>query len=468
MSRTDRRASSPQPGNRRPRGRHPRQTRRVRHHRRRAAFGLLIAAFAVLVAAFAGIGGQPGRAQEGTRTVSLIKIDGIIDPQVGAFVTRNIDQAATDGATAILITIDTPGGLDGPMRDIIKSVAASPLPVITYVSPSGGRAASAGALICLASDVIVMAPATNIGAAHPVVYGTDLSSVEGEKVLNDAAAYSRSLAEANGRNADWAELAVRQSVSLSVDEALDQNVAEFKADSVATLLSTVDGFTTVAKSITIDTDGATIREATMSLQERFLHLVLNPNIVYLLFLAGLLAFAYELTNPGIGIGAITGFIALALAVYALFILPVNYAGVVVIVLGIALLVADLFFPSHGLLSGSGIISLVVGSYLLFDSSASFLRVSLAVNVTLAVLTGAFFIFVVQAAVKARALPDQTGKNAMIGEVGYARSDLDPLGQVFVHGEIWSAETVDGARVPAGEEVEVMAVSGLMLKVRRTD
>ncbi|RJQ45222.1 MAG: nodulation protein NfeD [Gaiellales bacterium] len=399
--------------------------------------------------------------------MTLIAIEGIIDPQVGGFVTRGIEQAASDGAGAVLITIDTPGGLDEPMREIVKSITASPLPVIAYVSPSGGRAASAGAFICMAADVVVMAPGTNIGAAHPVVYGVDLSSAEGEKVLNDSAAYLRSLAEASGRNADWAELAVRQSLSLTADEAVDQGVAEFKADSVAAVLGEVDGFTTVSKQLVVDTDGATVTEAAMSFRERFFHLVLNPNIVYLLFLLGLLALAYELANPGIGFGAIAGFSALALAVYALYILPVNYAGVVVIVLGIALLSADLFFPSHGLLSGSGVVSLIVGSFLLFDSSASFLKVSPALNLTLAALTALFFIFVVRAAVSARRLPDQSGRNAMIGEVGYTRSDLDPMGQVFVHGEIWSAETVDGEAIPQGEEIEVVGISGLMLKVRRT-
>jgi membrane-bound serine protease (ClpP class) len=335
------------------------------------------------------------------------------------------------------------------------------------VHPSGGRAASAGTFIAMASDVIVMAPGTSIGAAHPVVYGVDLSSEEGEKVLNDAAAYIRSLAQAHNRNAEWAELAVRQSIALTADEALEQGVAEFKTDSIDTLLADVNGHTTVAKELVIDTEGATVTEASMTARERFLHLVLNPNIVYLLFLLGLLALAYELANPGIGIGAITGFAALALAVYSLYILPVNYAGIVLIVLGISLLSADLFFPSHGLLSGGGIASLITGSFLLFDSSASFLKVSPALNITLAVLTGAFFVFIVRAGIKARNLPDQSGKNAMIGEVGFARNALDPIGQVFVHGEIWSGESADGSTVRAGEEIEVIDINGLMLKVRKT-
>lgn len=436
--------------------------------RRRLALAAFLVALACILAALAAISGGSGNALGQSKQVKLIRIEGIIDPQVGEFVTRSIEQAASDGSVAVLIAIDTPGGLDEPMRDIIKSITASPLPVITYVSPSGGRAASAGTFIAMASDVVAMAPGTNIGAAHPVVYGVDLSSEEGEKVLNDAAAYIRSLAETNGRNADWAELAVRQSLSLTADEALEQDVAEFKSDSNAALLSDVDGFTTVAKSLTLDTDGAEIVEASMSLRERLLHLVLNPNIVYLLFLLGLLALAYELTNPGIGIGAVTGFAALALAVYAIYVLPVNYAGIVVIILGILLLTAELFFPSHGLLSGAGVISLIIGSFLLFDSSAEFLRVSPVVNVTLAVVTALFFIFVVRAAVAARRLPDQSGRNAMIGEVGYARSSLDPMGQVFVHGEIWSAEAAGGESIPEGEEIVVVEINGLMLKVMRTE
>ncbi|MHB0915152.1 MAG: NfeD family protein [Thermoleophilia bacterium] len=466
MSRNSRRAPAGRPHSQQTRAR-PGRRRHGRHRRQRLALAVTLLAIAIVLAAFAALGGEASRAQGDARTVAHIEIDGVIDPQVGAYVTRSIGQAADDGAVAVLITIDTPGGLDEPMREIVKSIASSPLPVITYVSPSGARAASAGTFIAMASDVIVMAPGTNIGAAHPVVYGADLSTDAGVKILNDAAAYIRALAEASGRNADWAELAVRQSLSSSTDDAIDQGIAEFKSDSVEALLETVDGFTTVAKSITVDTGGATLSETSMSLREQFFHLVLNPNIVYLLFLLGLLALAYEVASPGVGIGAVTGFIALALAVYALYVLPVNYAGVIVIVLGIALLTTDLFFPSHGLLSGGGVVSLIVGSFLLFDSSASFLQVSIYVNLTLAVLTASFFIFVARAAVRARALPDQSGKNAMIGEVGYARSDLDPLGQVFVHGEIWSAETIDGEAVPAGEEVEVVAVSGLMLKVRRT-
>lgn len=465
MSRNNRRAPAGRPRNQQTRSR--RRRRSASHRRRHLALAVTLLVIAIILAAFAALGGEASHAQDDATKVTLIEIDGVIDPQVGAYVTRNIDQAAEDGAAAVLITIDTPGGLDEPMRDIVKSIANSPLPVITYVSPSGARAASAGTFIAMASDVIVMAPGTSIGAAHPVVYGADLTTDAGVKLLNDAAAYIRALAEASGRNADWAELAVRQSLSSSADAAIDQGIAEFKADSNEELLESVDGFTTVSKSLTIGTGGATLSETSMNLREQFIHLVLNPNIVYLLFLLGLLALAYELASPGIGIGAITGFVALALAVYALYVLPVNYAGVVIIILGIALLTTDLFFPSHGILSGGGVISLVVGSFLLFDASASFLQVSIYINVTLAILTAAFFIFVARAAVRARALPDQSGKNAMIGEVGYTRSDLDPMGQVFVHGEIWSAESVDGETVPAGEEVEVAAVSGLMLKVRRT-
>jgi membrane-bound serine protease (ClpP class) len=444
-----------------------RPRRRSNYQRRRVVFGLVPAILIFALIVIAAMGGQSGHAQGEGKDVRLIEVKGVIDPQVGSYVMRNIEEAENEGAAAVLITIDTPGGLDEPMREIIKSITNSPLPVITYVYPSGGRAASAGTFIAMASDVIAMAPGTSIGAAHPVVYGADLSTEEGEKILNDAAAYIRALAQASGRNADWAELAVRQSIALSADEALDQGVAEFEAETPEALLATVNGYTTVAKGLVIDTDGASISEASLTLKEQLLHLVLNPNIVYLLFLLGLLALAYELANPGLGIGAITGFAALALAVYALYILPVNYAGIVIIVLGIALLSADLFFPSHGLLSGGGVACLVLGSFLLFDSSASFLKVSPVLNITLAMLTGAFFIFIVRAGIKARNLPDQSGKNAMIGEVGFVRNPLDPMGQVFVHGEIWSAESLDGSSIRAGEEIEVIDISGLMLKVRKT-
>lgn len=443
---------------RRPRGSPPRRQRLI-------ALVVLLGALALLAALSLGGRGSPAIAQ--TPQVSVVPVDGIIDPRMASFVVRAITQAEDAGARAVVLRLDTPGGLDDSMREIIKKMVNSPLPVIAYVSPSGARAASAGTFIMMASDVAAMAPGTNLGAAHPVAIGADPSTEEGAKILNDAAAYMRSLAQANGRNADWAELSVRQSISASAEEALSQHVIEFTSDSIEALLVQVNGFTTVAKGITLDTGGVSINEISMSFWERLSHLLLNPNIVYLLLLLGLIAVAYEFAHPGIGIGAITGFFALAIAIYALIVLPVNIAGVLLVVLGFALLAADLYLPSYGLLTVGGIISLIAGSWMLFDSSAPFLKVSLPLNIVLALVTGAFFLIIVRAAIKARGLPSHSAGQAMIGEIGYARSQLNPLGQVQVHGEIWSAESETGETIARGEEVEVVNVKGLSIKVKRT-
>ena len=424
---------------------------------------LALAILAALAISFLLPEGGAGSSEPG---VIVIPVDGIIDSRMAGYVTRNIAEAEKEPAQAVVLILDTPGGMDGPMRDIIKKMVNSPLPIIAYVYPSGGRAASAGTFIMMAADVAAMAPGTNLGAAHPVAIGADLSTEEGVKILNDAAAYMRSLAAANGRNVDWAELAVRQSISASAEEALSQGIIEFTSKDVEALLVDVDGYTTVAKGITLDTGNVTVREVEMSFWERTLHLLLNPNLVFFLLLVGLLAVAYEFAHPGIGLGAVTGFICLALAIYTLMVLPVNYAGLALIVIGFILLVADLFIMSLGLLSAGGVICIVLGSWMLFDSSAPFLRVSLPLSISLALVTAGFFVIIVRAAVQARRLPARTGSDAMIGEHALARTRLDPAGQVHIHGEIWSAETLAGETVERGEEVEVLEVSGLILKVRR--
>lgn len=421
----------------------------------------------LLLLALGGIfsSGTGGVAAGAGPTVRVINIEGVIDPLVADFVTRNIEAAEQDSSRAVILQLDTPGGFDEPMRDIIKRMTASPLPVIAFVSPTGARAASAGTFIVMAADLAVMAPGTNLGAAHPVQFGVDADSTEGVKVTNDAAAYIRSLAEASGRNANWAELAVRQSVSLSADEALEQQVIDMQADNIVGLLQQADGFRPRTKDLTIETRDATPATATMSLKENFLHLLLNPNIAYFLFLFGLLALAYEFVHPGIGVGGISGAISLLLSFYAMRILPVNLTGLALVVVGIALLAVDLYVTSHGALSAGGVIALVFGSLFLFD--APFLKVSLPLNLALAAMAAAFFLIAARAVMKARRQPARTGQQAMVGEIGHTRSRLDPLGQVFVHGEIWSAEVPADEVIEKGEEIEVLAVNGLMLKVKRT-
>lgn len=444
------------------RGRRRRDTYKLR----RLVAGLILVGILLVIFLTGVLSSGASPASSNQPQVHLIRIDGIIDPLMADFVTRTIKSAEEDQAAAVVLMLDTPGGLDESMREIIKKIVNSPLPVIAYVAPQGARAASAGTFICMAADVTAMAPGTNLGAAHPVAIGAEPSSEEGRKITNDAAAYIRSLAEANGHNADWAELAVRQSVSLSAEEALGQKVIDLKSDNLESLLSQVNGFKTKAKEITIKTSGATVTETGMTFRERVLHLIVNPNVAYLLFVFGLLAVAYEFVHPGIGVGVISGIICLILSFYALHVLPVNFVGIALVILGIGFLAAELYVPSHGALTFGGIASLVVGSFILFDSSAPFLRVSLPLNIALAAVAVGFFVFVARAAIQARRLPVKSPKNALIGETGVTRTPLDPLGQVFIRGEIWSAEALEGEKIGKGEEVEIVDVNGLLLKVRK--
>lgn len=435
--------------------------------RRRVVLAMVALVAAAALLALGGLwgGGANTRAAGASATIRVIHVDGVIDPLIADFVIRNIDAAEAETSRAVILELDTPGGLDTPMRDIIKKITSSPLPIVAYVGPAGARAASAGTFIVMASDLAAMAPGTNLGAAHPVAAGVDADSTEGVKITNDSAAYIRSLAENAGRNANWAELAVRQSVSLSTDAALEQQVIDMQADSLDALVTQMNGFAPRTKGLTIDTRGAAIETAGMTFQENFLHLLLNPNVAYFLFLFGLLALAYEFVHPGIGLGAISGIISLLLSFYAMRVLPVSFTGLALVIVGVTLLGTDLFVASHGALSAGGIIAIILGSLMLFD--APFLRVSLPLNLVLAGLAAAFFLIAARKVMQARRLPAQTGRSAMIGAVGYARTALTPLGQVFVHGEIWSAEAPEGETIEQGEEIEVTNVNGLMLKVIKT-
>ncbi|MHB8791796.1 MAG: NfeD family protein [Thermoleophilia bacterium] len=430
------------------------------------ASAILAIALALFLAGyFPGDSGQAANTQGG---VLVIPVEGVIDPAMSDYVIRSIDEAGQNGNSMVVLRIDTPGGLDQSMRDIIKEMTGSPLPVITWVGPTGARAASAGTFMVTASDVAAMASGTNLGAAHPVAIGADLSTDEGIKITNDSAAYIRSLAEANGRNANWAELAVRQSVSLTADEALEKQVIEFKADSLDSLLAQLDGYSTRAKGITIETTDLSVNEAGKNLKEEFMSLLFNPNVAYLLFIYGLIAIIYEFVHPGIGFGGVSGTIALLLSLYSLYMLPVSYTGLALIIAGVVMLVMELYLTSHGALSVGGVVCLILGSFFLFDSSAPFLRVAWPVNVALALTAVVFFVLIASKIMKARRMPARTGQNAMVGEIGYSRSQLDPLGQIFVRGEIWSAEAPEGEIIEKGVEVEVVDVRGLMLKVIRSN
>ncbi len=394
-------------------------------------------------------------------------LDGSINPMSQEYVLRGISEAEAAQAELVVIELNTPGGLEDSMRQIVMGELASKVPVVVYVAPAGARAASAGAIITLAATVAAMAPGTNIGAAHPVeLLGTSSSqnTTESEKILNDAVAFAKSVAQERGRNVTWAEEAIRQSSSLTASEALSQGVINLIANNDADLLSKLDGYT-LSDGQVLHTAGLPIEEVRQTLRERFLGYLADPNLVYVLFILGLFGLAYELFHPGIGFGLVTGVICLTLAFFGMQLLPVNALGVILVLFGIALMAVDAFTPTHGVLTTGGVISLVIGSLSLFEIHNRAIGLSWAtIGTTVGTIT-ALFVFVISKGLLIQRKRPLGGLAGMVGETGMARSTLDPDGKVFVHGEYWNARSLEG-RIPAGETVVVEAVKGRLLFVRR--
>ncbi len=407
----------------------------------------------------------PGEAQE--KHAAVIKINDVITPAIADYISRSIEQATKEKAACLIIQMDTPGGLDLSMRDIIKDIMNAEIPVIVYVGPSGARAASAGAIITIAADIAAMAPSTNIGAAHPVaVGGGKMDRTMAEKVENDAVAYVKSIAQKKGRNVDWAVRAVRDSVSIPETEALKLKVIDLVAKDLNELLEKIDG-KTVEKpkgAIKLATKGLKIQELEMGFRQRFLATLSNPNIAYILMMIGMVGLYFELAHPGAVFPGVIGGICLILAFFAFRTLPVNYAGVLLILLGIFLFIAEIKIASYGLLTMGGLISLAIGSIMLFDSPVPFLRASFTVIIPTVLATAAFFIFVVAAALKAQLARPTTGSEGIVGEIGVAKTRLAPDGKVFVHGEWWNAYADEG--IEPEEKVRVLKHEGLKLKVER--
>lgn len=398
---------------------------------------------------------------------AVIKINDVITPAIAEFVSRSIEQATKENAACLIIQMDTPGGLDLSMRDIIKDIMNAEIPVIVYVGPSGARAASAGAIITIAADIAAMAPSTNIGAAHPVAMGGGkMDRTMAEKVVNDAVAYVKSIAQKKGRNVDWAVRAVRDSVSIPETEALKLKVIDLIAKDLDELLEKADG-KTVEKpkgAIKLATKGLKIQELEMGFRQRFLATLSNPNLAYILMMIGMVGLYFELAHPGAIFPGVIGGISLILAFFAFRTLPVNYAGVLLIILGVFLFIAEIKIASYGLLTIGGLISLAIGSIMLFDSPAPFLRASFSVIIPTVLATAAFFIFVVAAALKAQLARPTTGAEGLVGEIGVAKTRLAPEGKVFVHGEWWNAYADEG--IEPEEKVRVLKNEGLKLKVER--
>ncbi len=432
-----------------------------------AAIVISLAIFALLVIPSTSKAAEADTTEAGAGTVWVTEAEGIIDPALAGYLVKTMERAADEGAAALIIELDTPGGLDTAMRDIIQAEIDSPIPIVFYVHPQGARAASAGVYILMGSDVAAMAPQTNLGAATPVSLTGDMDETMQAKVTNDAAAYIVGLATSHGRNAEWAEQAVREAVSLPAEEALEQNVVEFVASDLPELLETMDGYVTTPKNLALRTAGAPIKEVSMGWIQRFLHAVANPDIAYILMTIGTLGIIMEIATPGLGVSGIAGIICLILAFYAFQVLPVNLAGIALVVLAMILFVAEIKVQSHGILGIGGAASLIAGGLLLFDSSAAFLSVSWPVLIAAAAIVLIFFTVVIRAVARAMRRPHATGVESLIGTRGVVVSSLGPQGQVKLQGETWKAKTEEG-HLHKDEPVEVLRTEGLTLVVRQLD
>ena len=400
--------------------------------------------------------------------VVRIRIDGIIAPSAARYLQRAIRDAESRNAAALLVELDTPGGLLKSMEDMTRMMLNASVPIIVYISPSGARAASAGVFVTYAANIAAMAPATRIGAAHPVAVGQDgqQDSTSMEKVTNDAVAGIRAIARRRGRNAAWAEDAVRKSVSVGEEEALRLDVVDVVAPSVAELLRRVDGMKveTAAGPRTLRTADLPVRTLRMDASERFLDLLSDPNLGLILMTIAIYGIIFELSNPGAILPGVIGAIALVLALASFAILQVNVAGLALIALSVVFFIADIKVPGHGVLTVGGILAFLFGALLLTEHQAPFLRVSLQLAVFIALLTGAFFLYAVGAGIRAQRGSARMGRESLVGQQGVARTDLTPEGTVHVAGEMWTA-TAESGRITEGERVQVVAVDGLRLRVR---
>ena len=434
-----------------------------RHQKSHGLLGLALAALILLFLSTAAAASD----------IIVLKVKDTITPPVASYITENIDKAVRDNAQAVIIRLDTPGGLDTAMREIIQKELNSPIPVVVYVSPKGARAASAGALICLAADVAAMAPGTNIGAAHPVGIGPGGGGEEGkgantmvEKVTNDAVAYARSIARERGRNEEWAAQAVSKSISTPAREALEKQVIDIIAESLDDLLVKLDGRVIKKNNVTVTlkTKQARLKDQPMDFRTRILSTISNPNVAYILMLIGLAGIYFELSSPGAILPGIIGGISLILAFFAFQTLPVNYAGVALILLAVILFFAEIKVPSYGLLTVGGIISMVFGSLMLFRTPELYAQVSLGVIVPMAVFFAAFFTLCVYLVVKVHRGAPSTGADSLVGEKAHVYAwNADGTGKVFAHGEYWNARGPQS--IKPGDIVEVERVEGMTLTIK---
>lgn len=398
----------------------------------------------------------------------VIQVNATITPPIAEFIAQSINESSKAGVEGIIILLDTPGGLDLAMRDIAKSILNANIPVIVYVSPPGARAASAGVIITVSAHVAAMAPGTNIGAAHPVAIGVGggMDKTMMKKVENDAVAYVRGIAKKKGRNEEWVEMAVRKSESITAEEALKHNVIDYIAADVNDLLRQMDGREIMVSSgkKTIRTKNAVVNEKKAGMRQKILAAISDPNIAYILFLIGLAGLYFEFSSPGVVVPGIVGGIALILSFFAMQTLPVNYAGIALIIFAVILFIAEVKVNSHGILTIGGVVSLVLGSLLLFDTSEPSLRISLSVLIPAVTITSLFFIGVVTLGLKAQLRKKLTGREGMIGQEGRTVTEVEKEGKVVISGVYWDAWS--DRPIDRNADVKVVDVKGLKLKIEK--
>jgi membrane-bound serine protease (ClpP class) len=403
-----------------------------------------------------------GNVSAETDDIFILRISDAISPGIADFIVREIKKADREQAACMIIELDTPGGLAESMRKIVMAIYAAATPVVVYVSPSGARAASAGVMITMAADIAAMAPGTNIGAAHPVASGgKEIGETMSEKVTNDMVAYVKSIANKRGRNAEWAEKAVRESVSVTEKEALEQNIIDLVAKNIDDLIQQIDG-REIADKGKLDLKEANRKVIEENLRTKILKTISDPNIAYILMMIGLAGLYFELSHPGAIFPGVVGGIALILAFFSFQTLPVNYAGILLIILSIVFFIMEIKITSYGLLSTAGVVSLLLGSLMLFEGGEDSLRLSWQVLLPTITVVSAFFVVVASLAFKAQISKPKTGDSGLVGEIGVVKKKISPEGKVFVHGELWYAKA--SSPLEEGTKVRVIRMKNLVLEV----